>query len=68
MIDISNQKVNTSGYSALISERNRYGGCVACYFRTELSFKSRNVFSNSIENVSFDLLIKSETSFDWYFL
>ena len=53
----SDQEVNISGYSILRSDRNRYGGGVACYVRADLCFNRRNVFSNSIENVFFDLLI-----------
>ena len=54
---VSDQEVNISGYSILRSDRNRYGGGVACYVRADLCFNRRNVFSNSIENVFFDLLI-----------
>ena len=54
---VSDQEVNISGYSILRSDRNRYDGGVACYVRADLSFNRRNVFSNSIENVFFDLLI-----------
>ena len=54
---VSDQEVNISGYSILRSNRNRYGGGVACYVRADLYFNRRNVFSNSIENVFFDLLI-----------
>ena len=53
----SDQDVNISGYSILRSDRNRYGGGVACYSRTDICFNRRSVFSNSIENVFFDLLI-----------
>ena len=42
---VSDQKVNITGYSILCSDRRRYGGGVACYFRTDLCFNSRNVFS-----------------------
>ena len=34
-----------------------YGGDVACYIRADLCFNRKNIFSNSIENVFFDLLI-----------
>ena len=57
MTAVSDQEVNISGYSILRSDRNRYGGGVACYVRADLCFNRRNVFSNSIENVFFDLLI-----------
>ena len=65
---VSDQEVNISGYSILRSDRNRYGGGVACYVRADLCFNRRNVFSNSIENVFFNLLIPKIASFDWHFL
>ena len=54
---VSDQEVNISGYSILRSDRNRNGGGVACYIRADLCFNRRNVFSNTIEHVFFDLLI-----------
>ena len=56
MIAASDQEVHISGYSILRSDRNRYSRGVACYVRADLCF-NRNVFSNSIENVFFNLLI-----------
>ena len=50
-------QVNISGYSILRSDRNRYGGGAACYVRVDLCFNRKNVFSNLIENIFFDLLI-----------
>ena len=55
MIAVSDQKVNKSCYGILRSAR--YGIGVACYIRGDVCFKRRNVFSNSIENVFFDLHI-----------
>ena len=54
---VSDQEVNISGYSILRSDRNRYGRGVACYVQADLCFNMRNVFSTSIENVFFNLLI-----------
>ena len=54
---VSNQEVNINGYSVLRSDRNRNGGGVACYVRTDLCFNSRDVFSNSIEHIFFHILI-----------
>ena len=53
----SDQEVNISDYSILRSDRNRYGGGVACFIRADICFNRKNVFSNSIENVFLDLLI-----------
>ena len=55
---VSDQEVNISSYGILRSDRNRYGRGVACYdVRADLCFNRRNVSSNSIENVFFDLLL-----------
>ena len=54
---VTNQEVNISGYNILRNDRNRNGGGVACYIRSDLCFNSRNIFSNSYEHIFFDLLI-----------
>ena len=54
---VSDQEINISDYSILRNDRDRNGGGVACYIRTDLCFNRRHVFSNSIESVFFDLLI-----------
>ena len=54
---VTNQEVNISGYNILRNDRNRNVGGVACYIRSDLCFNSRNIFSNSIEHIFFDLLI-----------
>ena len=50
----SDQEVNGSGYKILRSDGNPYGG-VTCYVRANLCFIRRNIFSNSIEIIFFDL-------------
>ena len=54
---VPDQEIKISGYNVLRSDRNRNGGGVACYIRADLCFNNKNVFSNSIEHVFFDLLI-----------
>ena len=54
---VSDQVVNINGYNILRSDRNRNGCGVACYARADLCFNSRNIFSNSIEDVFFVQLI-----------
>ena len=54
---VTNQEVNISDYIILRNDRNRHGGGVSCYIRSDLCFNSRNIFSNSIEHNFFDLLI-----------
>jgi len=54
---VPNEEVNINGYSILRSDRNRNGRGVACYVRADLCFNRKNIISNSIEHVFFDLLI-----------
>ena len=37
--------------------RNRKGGGIACYIRSDICFNSQNYLSEEIENISFDLLL-----------
>ena len=54
---VSDQEVYINGYSILRSDRDRKGRAATCYIRADLCFNSRNIFSNSVEHVFFDLLI-----------
>ena len=54
---VANAEVNTNGYSIIRNDRNRNGGVIACYIRNDLCFKIKNIFSNSIEYVFFEILI-----------
>ena len=54
---VTNAEVNINGYSIIRNDRNRNGGGVACYIRNNLCFNIKNIFSNSIEQVFFEILI-----------
>ena len=54
---VNDQEVCISGYNLIRNDRNRNGGGVACYIRNDLCFNRRNVFSDSLEHVFFDILI-----------
>ena len=54
---VTNAEVNINGYSIIRNDRNRNGGGVACYIRNDLCFNIKNIFSNSIEHVFFEILI-----------
>ena len=45
---VFDQEININGYSILGSNRNRYGGGVACSVRIDICFNSTNIFSNLI--------------------
>ena len=50
-------EINIDGYETIRSDRNRHGGEVACYVRSDVSFKVRGIFSNEVENIFFDMLL-----------
>ena len=45
------------GYELVRADRNRNGGGVACYIKSELAFNQRKDFSMDIENIFFDILL-----------
>ena len=46
-------EVSIPNYSLVRKERNRKGGGVACYIRSDICFNSQNYLSDDIENISF---------------
>ena len=54
---VKNAEVNINGYSIIRNDRNRNGAGVACYIRNDLCFNFKNIFSNSIEHIFFEVLI-----------
>ena len=50
-------EVNIEGYEIIRADRNRNGGGVACYIKSDLSFNIRKDFSTEIENIFFDILL-----------
>jgi hypothetical protein len=66
VIGISESKLDKSvldgevfidGYEVIRSDRNRNGGGVACYVRSDMAFNVRKDFSADIENIFFDILL-----------
>ena len=54
---IFDSEVSIPNYSLISKDRNRKGGGVACYIRSDICFISQNYLSEEIENISFDLLL-----------
>ena len=50
-------EINIDGYELVRSDRNRHGGGVACYIRSDISFNVRGDFSSEIENIFLDILL-----------
>ena len=54
---IFDSEVSIPNYSLIRKDRNRKGGGVACYIRSDICFNSQNYLSDEIENISSDLLL-----------
>ena len=54
---IFDSEISIPNYSLIRKDRNRKGGGVACYIRSDICFNSQNYLSDEIENISFDLLL-----------
>jgi hypothetical protein len=50
-------EINIEGYDIVRSDRNRNGGGVACYIRSDISFNVRDDFTADIENIFVDILM-----------
>ena len=66
MIGISEHKLDSTvldpeiyieNYEILCFDRNRHGGGVACYIRSDISYKLNSLLPNEIENITFDILM-----------
>ena len=54
---VLNSEISIAGYEILRLDRNRHGGGVLCYIRNDISFNQLNVFSDTIENIFFEILL-----------
>ena len=54
---VTNAEVTINGYSIIRNDRNRNGEGAVCYIWNDLCFNIKNIFSNSIEHVFFEILI-----------
>ena len=50
-------EVSIDGYEMIRSDRDRHGGGVACYVRSDMAFNIRKDFSTDVENIFFDILL-----------
>ena len=54
---IFDSEISIPNYSLIRKDRNRKGGGVACYIRSDICFNNQNYLSDEIENISYDLLL-----------
>ena len=58
---IFQSEIKIGNYDLLRYGRNRNGGVVACYIRSDISYVQKNVFPNVIENIFFEILLPKTT-------
>ena len=51
-------KIYIENYEILRFDRNRLRGCVACYIRSDISYKLNSFLPNEIENITFYILMQ----------
>ena len=54
---VNDEEIHINGYTLERSDRDRRGGGVACYIRSDLSYNVRNTFSDEIENIFVDIML-----------
>ena len=54
---IFDPEIYIENYEFLRFDRNRHGGDVACYIRSDISYKLNSFLPNEIENITFDILM-----------
>ena len=54
---VNDEEIKITGYNLERSDRDRRGGGVACYIRSDLSYNVRNTFSEEIENIFVDIML-----------
>ena len=50
-------EIYIENYEILRFDRNRHGGGVACYIRSDISYKLNSFLPNEVENITFDILM-----------
>ena len=56
-------EIDIPGYDILRCDRDRNGGGVACYIRQDISYKIRDIFPSTIENIFVDILLPQTKPF-----
>ena len=49
-------KIHINGYDFLCCDKNKHGGGVACYIRSEISYNIKTSFLKDVENIFFESL------------
>ena len=59
---IFQSEIQIDNYDLLRCDRNRNGGGVACYIRSDISYMQKGLFPSHIENIFFKILLLKTTS------
>ena len=54
-------EIQIDNYDLPQCHRNRKGGVVACYMRSDISYVQKDVFPNDIKNIFFEILLPKTT-------
>ena len=54
---VNDEEIQIPGYILERSDRNRKGGGVACYIKSDISYNVINTFSDEIENIFVDIML-----------
>ena len=64
---VYDSEVTIDGYSIVRNHRNRKGGGVACYIRSNICYSRRTCLSDNLENIFIDLLFPKTKQTDAIF-
>ena len=56
---VLDSEIDIENYTIIRRDRNRNGGGVACYIRSDICFNELNIFSSEVENICFNILLKN---------
>ena len=56
---VLNAEIDIDNYEIIRKDRNRRGGGVACYIRKDICFNQIDIFSDKVENICFNILLKN---------
>ena len=56
---VLNAEIDIDNYEIIQKDRNRRGGGVTCYIRKDICFNQIDIFSNNVENICFNILLKN---------
>lgn len=60
---ISNAEIKIEGYNLLRKDRNRHGGGVACFIKSNICFNKIHILHKDIKNILFDVMLPKSKSF-----